>query len=244
MLFPIWILSLFKTLTSFKMNIIATNYLYCGLSNDFQFLKPTEYYDDWVSYMTDSEYHWDQLEKSVGTLEENMNTLNIELNELRKKRKMLKLKLKYGDPTQQKNEDPFVLSKLNYVNFHMSETEKTIQNCELTKSIVSNELACKDIPLSSKEAKDGYDPKFNPKDRRLIQENLKNEITKRFGKRGEKRTNKMEAKLERMQLGEPEFNESRNKKKNVKELKKMLFFKEKKNFGIRKEKAANSKVDY
>ena len=73
---------------------------------------------------------------------------------------------------------------------------------------------------------------------------MKNEMTKRFGKRGVKRTNKMEAKLERMQLGEPEFNESRNKKKNVKDLKKMLFFKEKKNFGIRKEKAANSKVDY
>ena len=136
------------------------------------------------------------------------------------------------------------MSKLNYVKFHISETEKTIQNCELTKSIVSNELACKDIPLSSKEAKDGYDPKFNPKDRRLIQENLKNKITKRFGKRGEKRTNKMEARLERMQLGEPEFNESRNKKKNVKDLKKMLFFKEKKNFGIRKEKAANNKVEY
>ena len=230
--------------TSFKMNIVATNYLYCGLHQDFHFLKPIEYYDDWVTYMTDSEYHWDQLEKSVGTLEENMNTLNIELIELRKKKKLLKLKLKYGDPTQQKNLDPFVLSKLNYVKFHISETEKTIQNCELTKSIVSNELACKDIPLSSKEAKDGYDPKFNPKDRRLIQENLKNKITKRFGKRGEKRTNKMEARLERMQLGEPEFNESRNKKKNVKDLKKMLFFKEKKNFGIRKEKAANNKVEY
>ena len=230
--------------TSFKMNIVATNYLYCGLHQDFHFLKPIKYYDDWVSYMTDSEYHWDQLEKSVGTLEENMNTLNIELIELRKKKKLLKLKLKYGDPTQQKNLDPFVLSKLNYVKFHISETEKTIQNCELTKSIVSNELACKDIPLSSKEAKDGYDPKFNPKDRRLIQENMKNEMTKRFGKRGVKRTNKMEAKLERMQLGEPEFNESRNKKKNVKDLKKMLFFKEKKNFGIRKEKAANNKVEY
>ena len=230
--------------TSFKMNIVATNYLYCGLHQDFHFLKPIEYYDDWVTYMTDSEYHWDQLEKSVGTLEENMNTLNIELIELRKKKKLLKLKLKYGDPTQQKNLDPFVLSKLNYVKFHISETEKTIQNCELTKSIVSNELACKDIPLSSKEAKDGYDPKFNTKDRRLIQENLKNKITKRFGKRGEKRTNKMEARLERMQLGEPEFNESRNKKKNVKDLKKMLFFKEKKNFGIRKEKAANNKVEY
>lgn len=226
------------------MNIVATNYLYCGLHSDFQFLKPTEYYDDWVSYMTDSEYHWDQLEKSVGTLEENMNTLNYELNELRKKKKSLKLKLKYGNPHQQKNDDPFVLSKLNYVNFHMSETEKTLQNCDLTKSIISNELACKDIPLSSKEAKDGYNPKFNPKDRRLIQENLKNKISKRFGKRGEKRANKMEAMLERMQLGEPEFNESRNKKKNVKGLKKMLFKQEKKQFGMRKEKAANSKVEY
>ena len=217
------------------MNIIATNYLYCGLSNDFQFLKPVEYYDDWVSYMTDSEYHWDQLEKSVGTLEETMNTLNIELNELRKKRKMLK---------QFQDIDHLAWAKVVGVELHMREIEKTIQNCELTKGIVLNELACKDIPLSSKEAKDGYDPKFNPKDRRLIQENLKNEITKRFGKRGEKRTNKMEAKLERMQLGEPEFNESRNKKKNVKGLKKMLFNKGKKNSGIRKGKAANSKVDY
>ena len=217
------------------MNIVATNYLYCGLSNDFQFLKPTEYYDDWVTYMTDSEYHWDQLEKSVGTLEENMNTLNIELNELRKKRKMLKL---FQDI------DHLAWAKVVGVELHMREIEKTIQNCDLTKSIVSNELACKDIPLSSKEAKDGYDPKFTKKDRRLIQENLKNEITKRFGKRGEKRTRKMEAMLERMQLGEPEFNESRNKKKNVKELKKMLFGQEKKNYGIRKEKAANSKVDY
>lgn len=217
------------------MNIIATNYLYCGLSNDFQFLKPIKYYDDWVLYMTDSEYHWDQLEKSVGTLEETMNTLNIELIELRKKRKMLK---------QFQDIDPLAWAKVVGVELHIREIEKTIQNCELTKGIVSNELACKDIPLSSKEAKDGYDPKFNPKDRRLIQENLKNEMTKRFGKRGVKRTNKMEARLERMQLGEPEFNESRNKKKNVKDLKKMLFFKEKKNFGIRKEKAANSKVDY
>jgi hypothetical protein len=217
------------------MNIIATNYLYCGLSNDFQFLKPMKYYDDWVSYMTDSEYHWDQLEKSVGTLEETMNTLNIELNELRKKRKMLK---------QFQDIDHLAWAKVVGVELHMREIEKTIQNCELTKGIVLNELACKDIPLSSKEAKDGYDPKFNPKDRRLIQENLKNEITKRFGKRGEKRTNKMEAKLERMQLGEPEFNESRNKKKNVKDLKKMLFKKGKKDLGIRKEKAANSKVDY
>ena len=226
------------------MNIVATNYLYCGLHNDFHFLKPIEYYDDWVTYMTDSEYHWDQLEKSVGTLEENMNTLNIELIELRKKKKWLKLKLKYGDPTQQKNLDPFALSKLNYVNFHISETEKTIQNCDFTKSIVSNELGCKDIPLSSKEAKDGYDPKFTHKERRLIEENLKKKISNRFGKRGEKRIIKMEAKLERMQLGEPEFNESRNKKKNVKNLKKILFNQGKKDSGIRKGNAANSKVDY
>jgi hypothetical protein len=54
----------------------------------------------------------------------------------------------------------------------------------------------------------------------------------------------MEAKLERMQLGEPEFNESRNKKKNVKNLKKMLFAHGKKDYGIRKEKAANNKVEY
>ena len=231
--------------TAFKMNIVATPSLYCGLNQDFHFLKPMEYYDDWVSYMTDTEYHWDQLEKSVGTLEENMNTLNYELNELRKKKKSLKLKLKYGNPHQQKNNDPFVLSKLNYVNFHMRETEKVLQNCELTKSIVSNELACKDIPLSSKEAKDGYNPKFTYRERRLIEDNLKNEISKRFGKRGEKRTIKMEMKLERMQLGEPEFNESRNKKKNVKGLTKMLFKKknEKKN-GRRKEKAANNKVEY
>jgi hypothetical protein len=175
------------------------------------------------------------LEKSVGTLEENMNTLNIELIELRKKRKMLK---------QFQDIDPLAWARVVGVELHMREIEKTIQNCELTKSIVSNELACKDIPLSSKEAKDGYNPKFNPKDRRLIQENLKNEITKRFGKRGEKRTNKMEAKLERMQLGEPEFNESRNKKKNVKDLKKMLFKQNKKQSGMRKEKAANSKVEY
>ena len=55
----------------------------------------------------------------------------------------------------------------------------------------------------------------------------------------------MEEKLERMQLGEMEYNESRNKKKNVKEMRKMLFKKkkEKKN-GIRKEKAANNKVEY
>jgi len=194
--------------------------------------------------MTDSEYHWDQLEKSVGTLEETMNTLNLELNELRKKKKLLKLKLENGNPYQQKNDDPFALSKLKYINFHTSEIEKTIQNCELTKSIVSNELASKDLPLTSKEAKDGYDPKFNPTDRRLIQENLKNKIAKRFGKRGEKRTTKMEEKLERMNLGEPEFNESRNKKKNVKFLKKMLFNKFKKDSGIRKGNAANNKVDY
>jgi FtsZ-binding cell division protein ZapB len=226
------------------MNIVVTPTLYCGLHNDFQFLKPIKYYDEWVSYMTDLEYHWDQLEKSVGTLEETMNTLNLELNELRKKKKLLKLKLENGNPQQQKNEDPFALSKLKYINFHMSEIEKIIQNCELTKSIVGNELASKDLPLTSKEAKDGYDPKFNPKDRRLIQENWKNKIAKRFGKRGEKRTTKMEAKLERMNLGTPEFNESRNKKKNVKNLKKMLFNKGKKDSGIRKGKAANNKVDY
>jgi hypothetical protein len=226
------------------MNIIVTPTLYCGLHNDFHFLKPTKYYDEWVSYMTDSEYHWDQLEKSVGTLEETMNDLNIELNELRKKRKLLKLKLENGNPYQQKNEDPFALSKLKYVNFHMSEIEKIIQNCELTKSIVSNELACKDIPLSSKEAKDGYNPKFSKKERKFIEENLKNKIAKRFGKRGGKRITTMEAKLERMKLGEPEFNENRNKKKNVKDLKKMLFAHGKKDYGIRKEKAANNKVEY
>jgi len=119
------------------MNIVVTPTLYCGLHNDFHFLKPIKYYDDWVSYMTDSEYHWDQLEKSVGTLEETMNTLNTELIELRKKKKLLKLKLENGNPRQQKNEDPFALSKLKYVNFHMREIEKTIQNCDLTKSIVS-----------------------------------------------------------------------------------------------------------
>jgi hypothetical protein len=226
------------------MNIVVTPTLYCGLHNDFQFLKPTEYYDDWVSYMTDSEYHWDQLEKSVGTLEETMNTLNFELNELRKNKKLLKLKLENGNPQQQKNEDPFALSKLKYINFHMSEIEKIIQNCELTKSIVGNELACKEIPTSSKEAKEGYNPKFTKKERRLIEENLKKEISKRFGKRGEKRASKMEAKLERMQLGEREFNESRNKKKNVKNLKKMLFNEKKKQPKMRKGKAANSKVEY
>ncbi len=229
---------------SFKMNIVVTPTLYCGLHNDFHFLKPIKYYDDWVSYMTDSEYHWDQLEKSVGTLEETMNTLNTELIELRKKKKLLKLKLENGNPQQQKNEDPFALSKLKYINFHMSEIEKIIQNCELTKSIISNELSCKEIPTSSKEAKDGYNPRFSKKERKFIEENLKNKIAKRFGKRGEKRTTKMEAKLERMQLGEPEFNESRNKKKNVKDLKKMLFVQGKKDYGIRKEKAANNKVEY
>ena len=188
--------------------------------------------------MTDSEYHWDQLEKSVETLEETMNTLNIELIEMRKKRKMLKY---------HKNFDPSVWVKLGGVigvESYMREIEKTIQNCDLTKSIVSNELACRDIPLSSKEAKDGYNPRFSKKERRLIEDNLKKENTKRFGKRGEKRTNKMEEKLERMQLGEREYNESRNKKKNVKELKKMLFSQEKKNLGIRKGKAANNKVEY
>jgi hypothetical protein len=225
------------------MNIIVTPTLYCGLHNDFQFLKPTEYYDDWVSYMTDTEYHWDQLEKSVGTLEETMNKLEFDLKELRRNKKLLRLKLKNGNPHEQKNEDPFVLAKLGKVEFEMREIEKIIQNCELTKSIVSNELACKDIPISSKEAKDGYDPKFTHKERRLIEENLKNEISKRFGKRGEKRARKMEGKLERMQLGKQEYNESRNKKKNVKELTKMLFKREKKN-GMRKGKAANNKVEY
>jgi hypothetical protein len=185
--------------------------------------------------MTDSEYHWDQLEKSVGTLEETMNTLNFELNELRKKRKLLKL---------HKNIDNLAWAKVVGVELHMREIEKTIQNCDLTKSIVSNELACKDIPLSSKEAKDGYNPRFSKKERKFIEENLKNKIAKRFGKRGGKRITTMEAKLERMKLGEPEFNESRNKKKNVKDLKKMLFAHGKKDYGIRKEKAANNKVEY
>jgi hypothetical protein len=137
--------------------------------------------------MTDLEYHWDQLEKSVGTLEETMNTLNLELNELRKKKKLLK---------RHQDIDHLAWAKLGGVELHMREIEKTIQNCELTKSIILNELASKDLPLTSKEAKDGYDPKFNPKDRRLIQENWKNNIAKRFGKRGEKRTTKMEEKLE------------------------------------------------
>jgi hypothetical protein len=226
------------------MNIVVTPTLYCGLHNDFHFLKPIKYYDDWVSYMTDSEYHWDQLEKSVGTLEETMNTLNTELIELRKKKKLLKLKLENGNPQQQKNEDPFALSKLKYINFHMSEIEKILQNCDLTKSIISNELSCKDIPVSGKEVKEGYNPKFTKKERKFIEENLKNKIAKRFGKRGGKRITTMEAKLERMQLGEREFNESRNKKKNVKFLKKMLFVQGKKDYGIRKEKAANNKVEY
>ena len=217
------------------MNIVSTNYLLCGLHNDFQFLKPTKYDDEWVTSMTDSEYHWDQLEQSVGTLEENMNTLNFELNELRKKRKLLKLHQEI---------DPLDWARVVGVELHMREIEKTIQNCDLTKSIVSNELACKEIPLSSKEAKDGYNPKFTKKERILIEENLKNEISKRFGKRGEKRAIKMEAKLERMQLGEREFNESRNKKKNVKNLKKMLFNEKKKQPKMRKGKAANSKVEY
>ena len=220
---------------SFKMNIVVTPTLYCGLHNDFHFLKPIKYYDDWVSYMTDSEYHWDQLEKSVGTLEETMNTLNFELNELRKKRKLLKL---------HQDIDNLAWAKVVGVELHMREIEKTIQNCDLTKSIVSNELACKDIPLSSKEAKDGYNPRFSKKERKFIEENLKNKIAKRFGKRGGKRITTMEAKLERMKLGEPEFNESRNKKKNVKDLKKMLFAHGKKDYGIRKEKAANNKVEY
>jgi hypothetical protein len=217
------------------MNIVATPYIYCGLHNDFHFLKPTKYYDEWVTSMTDSEYHWDQLEKSVGTLEETMNTLNTELIELRKKRKMLKL---------HEDIDLLAWAKVTGVELHIREIEKILQNCDLTKSIISNELSCKDIPVSGKEVKEGYNPKFTKKERKLIEENLKNKIAKRFGKRGEKRTTKMEAKLERMQLGEREFNESRNKKKNVKDLKKMLFAHGKKDYGIRKEKAANNKVEY
>ena len=223
------------------MNIVATPSLYCGFHPDFQFLKPVEYYGYWkYRMMTDSEYHLDQLEKSVETLNITISDLNIELIELRKKRKVLKL-LKFDQ-----NFDPSDWVKLGGaigVESYMREIEKIIQNCELTRGIISNELACQDIPLSSKEAKEWYDPKFTHKERRLIEENLKNENTKRFGKRGEKRTSKMEAKLERMQLGEREFNESRNKKKNVKELKKMLFKREKKN-GMRKGKAANNKVEY
>jgi hypothetical protein len=226
------------------MNIVVTPSLYCGLHNDFHFLKPRKYYDEWVTSMTDEEYHWDQLEMSVGTLEKSMNILEIDLKELRRNKKLLRLKLENGNPHKQKNEDPFVLAKLGKVEFEMREIEKIIQNCELTKSIVSNELACKDIPISSKEAKDGYDPKFTHKERRLIEENLKNEISKKFGKRGEKRARKMEGKLERMQLGKQEYNESRNKKKNVKGLTKMLFKKDGKKCKRRKENAANNKVEY
>ena len=217
------------------MNIVATPSIYCGLHHDFQFVRPISYYNEWVTSMTDSEYQWDQLEKSVGILEETMNDLNTELIEVRKKRKLLKSYQKF---------DHLAWAKLSGVELHIREIEKIIQNCELTKSIISNEMACKDIPLSSKEAKEGYNPKFTKKERSFIEENLKNDISNRFGKRGEKRTNKMEAKLDRMQLGEREFNESRNKKKNVRGLKKMLFAKGKKDYGPRKEKAANSKVDY
>jgi hypothetical protein len=217
------------------MNIVATPYIYCGLHNDFQFVRPTEYYNEWVTSMTDSEYQWDQLEKSVVTLEITMNDLNIELNELRKKKKLLKL---------HQDIDYLAWAKVSGVELHMREIEKIIQNCELTKGIISNELACKDIPISSKEVKEGYNPRFSKKERKFIEENLKNEISKKFGNRGEKRTTKMEAKLERMQLGEREYNESRNKKKNVRGLKKMLFKEDKKDFGIRKGKAANNKVEY
>jgi len=217
------------------MNIVATPYIYCGLHNDFQFVRPTEYYNEWVTSMTDSEYQWDQLEKSVVTLEITMNDLNIELNELRKKKKLLKL---------HQDIDHLAWAKVSGVELHMREIEKIIQNCELTKGIISNELACKDIPISSKEVKEGYNPRFSKKERKFIEENLKNEISKKFGERGEKRATKMEAKLERMQLGEREYNESRNKKKNVRGLKKMLFKKNKKDFGIRKGKAANNKVEY
>jgi len=213
------------------MNIVSTPSLYYGFSQDFHFLKPVEYYDDWVSYMTDTEYHWDQLEKSVGTLENSINILVSDLKELRKKRKLLKM---FQDI------DHLAWAKIVGVELHMREIEKTIQNCELTRGIISNELACQDMPLSSKEAKEWYDPKFTYKERRLIEENLKKEI---IGKKGEKKRAKMEAKLERMQLGEREYNESRNKKKTVKGLKKMLFKREKKN-GMRKEKAANNKVEY
>jgi hypothetical protein len=224
-----------ETLNIIKMNIVATPYIYCGLHIDFQFVRPTEYYDEWLISMTDSEYQWDQLEKSVGTLEITMNDLNIELIELRKKRKLLKL---------HQDIDRLAWAKVHGVELHIREIEKIIQNCELTKGIISNEMACKDIPISSKEAKEGYNPKFTKKERKFIEENLKNDISKRFGKRGEKRTAKLEGKLERMQLGEREYNESRNKKKNVKGLKKLLFVKGKKDYGIRKEKAANNKVEY
>jgi hypothetical protein len=217
------------------MNIVATPYIYCGLHHDFQFVRPTEYYDEWVTSMTDSEYQWNQLEKSVEILEITMNDLNIELIELRKKRKLLKL---------HEDIDHLAWAKVSGVELHMREIEKIIQNCELTKGIISNELACKDIPISSKEVKEGYNPKFSKKERKFIEENLKNEISKKFGERGEKRATKMEAKLDRMQLGEREYNESRNKKKNVRGLKKMLFKEDKKDFGIRKGKAANNKVEY
>jgi hypothetical protein len=160
------------------------------------------------------------------------------LEELRKKRKVLKFHQKF-DPS-----DWVKLGGAIGVESYMREIEKIIQNCELTKGIISNELACKDIPISSKEAKEGYNPRFSKKERKFIEENLKNEISKKFGKRGEKRASKLEAKLERMQLGEREYNESRNKKKNVRGLKKMLFKEDKKDFGIRKGKAANNKVEY
>jgi hypothetical protein len=198
-------------------------------------VKPVEYYDEWVTSMTDEEYQLDQLEKSVGILEITMNDLNIELIELRKKRKLLRLHQEI---------DHLAWAKVSGVELHMREIEKTIQNCELTKGIISNELACKDIPISSKEAKEGYNPRFSKKERRLIEENLKNEISKKFGKRGEKRASKLEDRFERMHLGEREYNESRNKKKNVKGLKKMIFNQDKKDFGIRKGKAANNKVEY
>jgi len=214
------------------MNIVATPYL---LQNDFHFLKPIEYYDEWVTCMTDEEYQWDQLEKSVGTLEITMTELNSELIELRKKRKLLKLHQEI---------DPLAWAKVIGVELHMREIEKKLQNCDLTKSIISNELASQYIPTSSKEVKEGYNPKFTKKERRLIEENLKNNITKQFGNKGKKRTIKIEYKLEKMQLGEREYNESRNKKKNVKCLKKMLFADGKKDSGIRKEKAANNKVEY
>lgn len=215
------------------MNIVSTPSLYCGFSQDFHFLKPIEYYDDWVSYMTDEEYHWDKLEKSVGTLENSMNILECELKELRKKRRLLKM---YEEV------DPLAWVRVVGVELHMREIEKVLQNCELTRSIVSNELACKEIGLSSKEAKEVYNPKFTYRERRLIEDNLKKGVE---GKRGEKRRMKMEEKLERMQLGEVGYNESRNKKKNVKEMRKMLFKKKEENKnGRRKEKAANNKVEY
>ena len=223
-----------KTINLIKMNIVATPYIYCGLHHDFQFLKPVEYYDEWVTCMTDEEYQLDQLEKSVVILNTTISDLNIKLIKLRKKRKMLKM---FQDI------DHLAWAKVPGVELHIREVEKIIQNCELTRGIISNEMACQDIPLSSKEAKEWYDPKFTHKERRLIEENLKDDIKKKFGEKGEKRTSKMEAKLERMQLGGREYNESRNKKKNVKGLKKMLFKREKKT-GMRKGKAANNKVEY